>query len=179
MLEHRKFNLVGLLAFVIPISAFAQFRAPCTTLSSSYSLSFSTSVASTSGDGSGLGTVLMDRMPGTGTGFGAQNNGGADASIGIAAGPSEGSDLFVSIGRVAGEYAFDVNGLSLAFGAQPTFLNSFNELNVGLFAANARKVDSKTATVDEFTVMVGSAATVHEPHSFVLTLGELLAVAVA
>ncbi|MEO7363443.1 MAG: hypothetical protein ABI120_24125 [Gemmatimonadaceae bacterium] len=111
--------------------------------------------------------------------FSAQNNGGYDASSASAAGPSEGSDLFVSIGRLAGQYFFDVNGLSLTLGAQPNFLNGFTDLNVGLFAANARNIDAKTATVDDFTVMVGPATTVPEPHSFVLTLSGLIAVAVA
>ena len=274
MLEYRAFSLATLLALVVPTTAFAQLRAPCTTLSSSYSRNFASPVASTIGDGAGLGTGLWDRLSGTGTGLGAadanlqlntssgvlqirstnsdingqvglstgeylglnlsrlgftgsqdfcvgarfrdvrysqsfdqfglyvgsgsavnfragylfigarslfsvQNNGGADASSAFVAGPPEGSDLFVSIGRMAGQYFFDVNGLSLALGAQPNFLNGFADLNVGLFAANARNVDAKTATVDDFIVMVGPATTVPEPRSFVLTLGGLIAVAVA
>ncbi|MCU0648512.1 MAG: hypothetical protein MUF00_10985 [Gemmatimonadaceae bacterium] len=99
---------------------------------------------------------------------------GSDVGLADTPGPSEGSDLNLTIGRLGGAYFFDVNGFSTALGLQPTWLNGTGALNVGLFAANARNNNSKTMTVDEFTVAVNTTV-VPEPSSLLLILSAGLA----
>ena len=50
---------------------------------------------------------------------------------------------------------------------QPAFLNGFTDLNVGLFAANARNDSSKRATVSSFSARVDTIA-VPEPSTLAL-----------
>jgi hypothetical protein len=120
------------------------------------------------GSGAGVNFRAGYLFSGSRTLFSVLNNGGFDSGISLATGPAEGSDLFISIGRVGGQYFFDANGVSLLLGAQPSFLNGFSDLNVGMFAANARNPNSKTATVDDFMVVVGSTTPVPEPSALLL-----------
>ena len=99
--------------------------------------------------------------------FSVHNATGSDTNITLGAGPAVGSTLDISLGRVGGVYSLGFNGTDFIID-QPTFLNGFTDLNVGIFAANALNDTPKVATFDSFFVNVDTSVSVPEPGTLAL-----------
>ncbi len=99
--------------------------------------------------------------------FSVHNTTGLDSNLTLGAGPLVGSTLSITLGRVGGIYSLGFNGTDFSI-LQPSFLNGFTDLNVGIFAANSRNDTPKGAIVDSFSVTVDTPVSVPEPGTLAL-----------
>ncbi|MCU0633626.1 MAG: hypothetical protein MUE41_02030 [Gemmatimonadaceae bacterium] len=121
----------------------------------------------------GLSTVLFNSAR---TLFSTNTIDGIGPGTAHVAGPPDGSDLFVTIGRLGGQFLFDANGTERVLGPQPAHLNGVAALNVELFAANPGNTPGEVSTIDRFAAYVNSRV-VPELGTFLLLLPGLLLLA--
>lgn len=85
--------------------------------------------------------------------FAVHTIGGLDVNLASFVGPRAGTDLEIVITRTDGIFSVQLGGSQIPF-EQPDFLNDFSDLTVGVFAGNPVNTNSKTGTVDDFSVIV-------------------------
>jgi regulation of enolase protein 1 (concanavalin A-like superfamily) len=74
--------------------------------------------------------------------YGVGNQNGGDIGIATAAAPPD--DMVVTIGRAAGVWSLNVNGLSVTPNASLTYLNGFADATVGVFALDTSGTHNTT-----------------------------------
>ena len=85
--------------------------------------------------------------------YGVGNQNGADIGIATAAAPS--GQMIVTIGRAAGVWSVNVNGLGVTPNAGLSFLNGSTDFTAGVFASN-NGLDTPTAQVNQITASLYS-----------------------
>jgi hypothetical protein len=93
--------------------------------------------------------------------YAANNNGGGDSGqnfVPTDAALGAGLSMTVELKRTAGVWSVVVNGVTANPGADPDFLDSATDLNVGVFHADVQNAVTQVAKLDSFTVVrFGSA----------------------